>query len=126
MKSLALAFGTQVQGLVGYVDADGATQEHRRAITGFAFLVDGGAILWGSRIQELATLSTTGSEYVAATHAAKALWLRRLIGEMLRPLTQPATLFGDNQSAIALTRDGSYHARTKHVDVCYHFYSFHC
>ena len=29
MKSLALTFGTQVQGLVGYVDTDGATQEHQ-------------------------------------------------------------------------------------------------
>ena len=28
MKSLMLTFRTQVQGLVGYVDADGATQEH--------------------------------------------------------------------------------------------------
>ena len=45
MKSLALTFRTQAQGLVGYVDTDGATQEHRRAITGFTFLVDGGAIL---------------------------------------------------------------------------------
>ena len=29
MKLLSLTFRTQVQGLVGYVDADGATQEHR-------------------------------------------------------------------------------------------------
>ena len=76
-KSLVLTFGTQMRGLVGYVDADGATQEHRRAITGFAFLVDGGAILWGSKKQELIMLSTAESEYVAATHATKeALWLR--------------------------------------------------
>ena len=64
------------RGLVGYVDTDGATQEHQRAITGFAFLVDGGAILWGSKKQELVMLSTAESKYVAATHAAKeALWL---------------------------------------------------
>ena len=125
MKSLALTFGTQVQGLVGYVDTDGATQEHRRAITGFAFLVDGGAILWGSKKQELVTLSTAESEYVAATYAAKeALWLQHLIGEMLGPLTQPTILFGDNQSAIALTCDGSYHTCTKHIEICYHFIRF--
>jgi len=34
------------------------------------------------------------------------------------------TLFGDNQSAIALTRDGSYHACTKHIVICYHFICF--
>ena len=31
------------------------------------------------------------------------------------------TLFLDNQSAIALTRNHQYHARTKHINVCYHF-----
>ena len=76
MKLLVLTFRTQVQGLVGYVNADGATQEHQRAITGFAFLVNGGAILWGLKKQELVTLSTAESKYVAATHTAKeALWL---------------------------------------------------
>ena len=30
-------------------------------------------------------------------------------------------LFSDNQSAIALTQDHQYHARTKHIDVRYHF-----
>ena len=37
---------------------------------------------------------------------------------------EPTTLFGDNQSAITLTCDGSYHARTKHIDICYHFICF--
>ena len=32
--------------------------------------------------------------------------------------------YGNNQSAIALTRDGSYHARTKHIDIRYHFMRF--
>ena len=31
------------------------------------------------------------------------------------------TLFSDNQSAIALTKDHQYHAHTKHIDVCFHF-----
>ena len=124
-KKLGLTFGTSKSGLVGYTDADGASQEHRRAITGFAFLVDGGAILWGSKKQELVTLSTAEAEYVAATHAAKeALWLRRLIADVFRPLDHPTMLYCDNQSAIALTKDGTYHARTKHIDIRYHFIRF--
>ena len=31
------------------------------------------------------------------------------------------TLFSDNQSAIALTKEHQYHARTKHMDVQFHF-----
>jgi len=82
MKML-VTFGTQMRGLVGYVDADGATQEHRRAITRYAFLINGGAILWGLRKQELVTLSMVKSEYITATHTAKeAIWLQQLIGEM--------------------------------------------
>lgn len=27
----------------------------------------------------------------------------------------------DNQSAIALARNPEYHARTKHIHICYHF-----
>jgi hypothetical protein len=90
---------------VGYADADGASQEHRRAISGHVFLIDGGAISWSSKKQELVTLSTTEVEYVAATHAAKeAMWLRRLITELYGPLENPTTLFGDNQSAITHKR----------------------
>jgi hypothetical protein len=31
------------------------------------------------------------------------------------------TLYSDNQSAIALTKDHQYHACTKHIDIQYHF-----
>lgn len=49
------------------------SQEHRRAISGYVFMVDGGAVSWTSKKQELVTLST--AEYVAATQAAKeAMW----------------------------------------------------
>jgi hypothetical protein len=75
-QNLELMYGGERRGLVGYVDADGASQEHRRAISGFVFLVDGGAVTWSSKKQELVTLSTTEAEYVAATHAAKeAIWI---------------------------------------------------
>ena len=109
--------------LTGFVDMlDGASQEHRHAILGYVFTVDRRAILWASKKQELATLLTTEAEYVAATHAAKeAILFCCLIGELFSPLMEPTTLLGDNQSAIALAHGGQYHARTKHIDIHYHF-----
>ena len=65
--------GGKNQGLEGFMDADGAMQEHRWAISGYIILIDGGAALWCSKEQELVTLSTTKAEYVAATHTAKEL-----------------------------------------------------
>lgn len=117
-----LTYGEQRCTLVGYLDADGSMLEDRRAITGYAFLIDGGAVPWSSKKQEIVLLSTSESEYIAATHGMKeALWLRNLLTEAFEPLSDATTLFSDNQSAIALTRDHQFHACTKHIDICYHF-----
>ena len=96
-RNWALVYGMKVKGLEGFTDVDGATQEHRHAITGYAFLIDGGAVSWSSKKQEIVTLSTAESEYVAATHAAKeAKSLRRFIGEVFQPLTNPILLYSDS------------------------------
>jgi hypothetical protein len=117
-----LTYGGERHELLGFTDADGSSQEHRHAISGHAFLIDGGAVSWSSRKQELVTLSTAESEYVAATHAAKELiWLCRLKGDLSAPATESTTLFCDNQAAVRLTEADNYHARTKHIDIRYHF-----
>ena len=41
--------------------------------------------------------------------------------ELFIPFDTPTTLFSNSKSAIALTHDGHYHARTKHIDIRYHF-----
>jgi hypothetical protein len=122
IRHYALTYGGDRHDLIGYTDADGATQEHRRAISSHVFLINGGAISWSSRKQELVTLSTAEAEYVAATHAAKeAIWLRRLMHELFPSVTRPTILFCDNQAALKLVQDDNYRARTKHIDIWYHF-----
>lgn len=117
-KDWRLVYGTTENGLEGYTDADRCSQEHCHAISGYAFLMNGGAISWSSKKQNIITLSTAKYEYVAATYAAKeALWLHQIIGEAFQPLDKLVTLYSDSQAAIALTKDGSYHARTKHIDI---------
>lgn len=105
-------------------------QEDRYAVSGNAFIIDGGAVSWFSKRQEIIALSTTESEYVAATHSAKeAIWLRQLISELFSSRSEifefvdkhPTTVYCDNQSAIALTKDSQFHARTKHIDIRFHF-----
>ena len=74
--------------------------------------------------QEIVSLSTTKSEYITITHASKeALWLRSLITQLFNTVLKPTTLFSDNQSAIALTKDHQYHPRSKHI--CYDFVYFY-
>jgi hypothetical protein len=110
MRDLWLSYSESKRTLEGYADADGSMAEDRRAITGYTFLVDGSAVSWSSKRQEIVSLSTTESEYVVAMHGGKeVLWLRSLISEVFRTLQEPTTLFSDNQAAIALTRNHQYH-----------------
>lgn len=96
--------------------------EDRRSTSGYAFMINGGAVSWSAKKQEIVTLSTTESEYVGAVHASKeALWLRSLISQIFSTTLDTTTLFSDNQSAIALASDHQYHPRTKHIDIRYHF-----
>ena len=62
--------------LKGYSDADGLMHEDQKAISGYAFLLDRGAVSWSSKKEEIIALSMTEAEYVALTQAAKeAIWL---------------------------------------------------
>ena len=77
---------------------------------------------WNLRKQAIILLSTTESEYVAMTHAAKeAIWIRMFLGEVLRPLSKLMLLYCNNQSDIAVAKHDQFHACTKHIDIRYHF-----
>jgi hypothetical protein len=117
-KNIKLTYGMHPSSLVGYTDADWASQDHWHSTSGYIFTIAGGAISWSSKKQPVIALSTTEAEFIAATHATKELlWIRSLLSELARPLRYPTTLFCDNQSAIALTHDGVYHAQSKHIDI---------
>jgi hypothetical protein len=119
---MKLTYGIQSNGLIGYTDADWGSQDHWHSISGYIFTIDGSAISWSSKKQPVVALLSTEAEFIAATHATKELiWIRSLISEIARLLAHPTTLSCDNQSAIALTCDGVYHARSKHIDIRFLF-----
>lgn len=93
----------------------------RRSISGILFKYSGGIITWTSKRQQSVTLSTMEAEYVAASEGAKeAIWLGRLFSEITSLDTVPV-LFIDNASAIKLAKNSSFHKRSKHIAVRYHF-----
>lgn len=106
----------------GFCDADFASNpEDRRSTTGFVFLMSGGAITWNSKKQPTIALSTTEAEYMAlSTAVQETLWLNNLKKEIL-PKVPKIILHVDNQSAIQLAKNATFHNRTKHIDVKHHF-----
>ena len=49
LHHLWLSYGTKKMILTGYADADGNMAEDRHAISGYAFLIYGGAISWSAK-----------------------------------------------------------------------------
>jgi len=109
--------------LVGYCDADYAgDHDTRRSTTGYIFMLGSGAISWCSKRQPTVSLSTTEAEYRAAAMAAQeSTWLMQLLEDLHQLVKYPIPLYCDNLSAIRLAENPVFHARTKHVEVHYHF-----
>lgn len=122
-------YGVKYQGsenasdLVGFSDTDYAGDlETWRSTTGYIFQLAGGPITWASQRQKLVTLSTTESEYVAASVASReAIWLRKFLSDIGYLSRKTTTVFVDNQSAIKLVKNPEFHKRTKHIDIRYHY-----
>ncbi|KAL0423113.1 UNVERIFIED_CONTAM: Retrovirus-related Pol polyprotein from transposon TNT 1-94 [Sesamum radiatum] len=109
--------------LVGYCDADYAgDHDTRRSTTGYVFILGSEAGSWCSRRQPTVSLSTTEAEYWAAVMAAQEnTWLVQLLKELHQPIEYGVPLYCDNLSTIRLAKNPVFHARTKHVEVHYHF-----
>ena len=89
---------------------------------GHAFLLSSAAISWSSRLQSRVANSSTDAEYIGIGHAGKELvHLDQQLGELGDAPPRPVTLHGDNQGAIALTKEARFHDRTKHIRLAEHF-----
>eukprot|EP00731_Ephydatia_muelleri_P018948 Em0011g988a len=109
--------------IIGFSDADWAGDlDNRHSTSGNLFVMSGGAISWLSKKQPVVALSTTEAEYVALGAATQeVVWLRRLLSDIKASPKMPTIISEDNQGTIAIARNPVYHARTKHIDIKYHY-----
>lgn len=122
-KGYGLKFGSS-NTTAGYSDAHWGSERDRKLVGGFVFLLNRGATSWASKKQTSIALSTTEAKYMGMTQAVKEiLWLRVLLDKIggFKHIPPMSTLNEDNQGAIALAHNPEYHARTKHIDIQYHF-----
>ena len=106
-----------------YADADWANNKgDRKSISGWIAKLNGDPVSWSSKKQRVVALSTCEAElYAEAAAIQEVLWLRGLLSELGLHARTGSTVFGDNQSTIAVSKNGVKGERTKHVDVKYHF-----
>ena len=79
-------------------------------------------ITWSSKKQTTVARSSTKAKYHSlAVGATELAWLRMLLCDFGVYLTSPLVIWCDNLSSISLALNPVFHARTKHVEIDYHF-----
>ncbi|MCO5590823.1 hypothetical protein L7F22_044798 [Adiantum nelumboides] len=113
---------TELQ-LSGFTDADWAGSVcDRRSTSGFMFSLGSAAITWSSKKQPTIALSSTEAGYRgAAVAVCEVAWLELLLGDLGIQVQRPVVIHCDNFSSIQLAQNPVFHARTKHIEVHYHF-----
>ena len=92
-----------------------------RSTSGYVMTYVGGAVSWQSRLQKAMAISTTKAKHMASVKAGKeVIWMNEFIGE-LGVQQEEFQLYCNNQSAIHLAKNATYHSRTKHIHRRYHW-----
>lgn len=77
---------------------------------------------WCSKKQIVVPQSNTESKFRGlAAATAELIWLKNLLSELRIPLPQAPILWCDNLSATYLTANPIFHARTKNIELDFHF-----
>lgn len=108
---------------IGYSDSDLAGDiDTSKSTTGTMFFLRKCLVSWQSVKQQVVALSSCEAEYIAATTAStQALWLARLLGDLLGKEAQAVELRVDSKSALALAKNPVFQERSKHIRIKYHF-----
>ena len=109
--------------LIGYCDSDwSGSEEDMKSTSGYAFSFGSGAFSWALVKQHSVALSNAEAEYVSAAEAtSQAIWLRFVLEDFGEEQATATTLFCDNTSAIALSKNPVFHQRNKHSRRKFHF-----
>ncbi|MCO5569475.1 hypothetical protein L7F22_023187 [Adiantum nelumboides] len=94
----------------------------RVSTSGFCFMLGSSCISWLSKKQPTVATSSCEAEYKAVlTATIECVWLRRLMADLGDGQDTANTIYTDSQSALAVARNPIFHARTKHIEVHYHY-----
>ena len=107
-----------------YADADYVNKDNnRRSVSGIAVTLRGAVVSHASKTQRVVSLSTSEAEYIAAGDGVKEALFVRAVLSFVASETCGANVkvLEDNQGTKALIENLLISARSKHIDVRFHF-----
>ena len=119
---LVLSFNARNPQIYAFIDASYAPDEHAKSQTGGVIALDacGGALYCTSEKQSIVTKSSTEAELVGLSNvASQVIYLQNVVRAQGYNMP-PAIVYQDNQSAMAMMRNGSATAKlTRHINIRY-------
>ncbi|KAM6555738.1 hypothetical protein CsatB_002757 [Cannabis sativa] len=109
--------------LRGFSDSDwAACPTTRRSVTGFCIFIGDYLISWKTKKQTTVSKSSAEAEYrPLASTSSEITWIQYLLTDFQISQPAPAFIYCDNQSAIHIANNPTFHERTKHIDLDCHF-----
>nr|GEX12701.1 reverse transcriptase domain-containing protein [Tanacetum cinerariifolium] len=108
-----------------YTDAGYLTDaDDLKSLTGYVFILNGGAVDWKSAKQSIFATSSAEAEYIAAFDASKeAVWVRKFIFGMgvVPTIEEPISMYCDNTGAIAIANESRITKGTRHFRAKVHY-----
>jgi hypothetical protein len=106
-----------------YTDANWAGDpDDRRSTSGYLVYLGSNPITWSAKKQPTVSRSSTKSEYrVLAIASAELCWIHKLLKDLGIYLSHTPILWCDNVSTLVIASNPVFHARTKHIEVDFHF-----
>ena len=99
------------------IGAADASWESRHSTLGWCIKWQSAAVSWGSRKQKTIALSSCEAELIALSEAAKdVVFIRKLIGGLNGPISEPTELLCDSKSATDVAYNPEHFGRVKHVE----------
>jgi hypothetical protein len=107
--------------IIGYSDSDFVgCQDSYKSMSGYIFLLVGGAISWRSAKQTLIASCTMTAEFMACYEASNhEIWLHNFVTRLhiLDNVERPLKLFCNNNSAVLYSNNNRSLSKSKHIDI---------